>query len=169
VNYTQDPNAPLFLGHLSIAAIIGEALLIILTSQDSLDKPSFIHFNNISFISADDSNCSIKINSEQTDQTYEFTCENVVDYMKWFYTLNQALKITNGEIGRKLRFCNILFNNESNYYSKNKYPALRNLDDSFSYNYLCSEKYIENYNKEKEKELRKSKNSKLIQNKQSEK
>jgi len=42
------------------------------------------------------------------------------------------------------------------------------LDDSFSYNYLCSEKYIENYNKEKEKEIRDSKNSKLIQNKQNE-
>ncbi|OUM56440.1 hypothetical protein PIROE2DRAFT_18959 [Piromyces sp. E2] len=178
VNYSLDPNAPLYIGHLAIAAI-----------------------NDVSYISSDDRKYSIKINSRQSDQNYEFSCKGGVDYDKWLYYLNQAHKITNGEVGRKLRFCNILFNKESSgnrdyiRVTKDDISPVRrdrnesytnstissntnfddmevignmprpnrptllfgnNPDDSFNYNYLCSEKYIENYNKEKENELQDS-------------
>jgi len=159
VNYFYDPNATLFLGHLAIAAINGEALLIILTSKDDLVNPSFIHFKNISYISGDNKNYSININSVEKEQNYDFICEGVVDYNKWLYSLNQAHKISKGEIGRKLRFCNIFFNNkECSDFTK----VSKNND-------YIEENYIEKYNKDKENKIKKTVKSKLSQNKQNEK
>ncbi|ORX55843.1 hypothetical protein BCR36DRAFT_320368 [Piromyces finnis] len=188
VNYSLDPNAPLYLGHLTIAAINGEAVLIVLNSNADLSNPLFIHFSNVSYISSNDRKYSIKINSDHPQQSYEFSCNGGAEYDKWLHCINQAFRITKGELGRKLRFCSILFNKEFN--NKNNVKLIKNEnlptvkriqnclkkenyiesienipkpnppvfslsnnpDDSFNYNYLCSEKYIENYNKEKENE-----------------
>jgi hypothetical protein len=122
-----DPNAPLYLGHLAIAAINGEALLIILTSKADLINPSFIHFKNVSYVSGNDKKYEILIHSDQKDQNYKFSCKDSVEYDKWLYHLNQAHKITNGEAGRKLRFCSLLFNRETR---NNKY--INTCDDKIS-------------------------------------
>jgi hypothetical protein len=114
VNISLDPNAPLYLGHLAIAAINGEALLIILVSKADLLNPTFIHFKNVSYISGNDKKYEISIHSNQKDQNYEFSCKDDVDYDMWLFHLKQAQKITNGETGRKLRFCNFLFDNQYN-------------------------------------------------------
>ncbi|ORX67371.1 hypothetical protein BCR32DRAFT_250430 [Anaeromyces robustus] len=175
-NTLNDPYAPLFIGHLAIASINAEAILIVLSSKVDLDNPTFIHFKktgrklrfcNILF----NKDVDKKLSYKDSDMTLKLTTDNEKD--KTFNTTDS--NITNSLIDIEHEIIRISeqsnddddddeITDEIPSHSEIPKPIIPQnkisddiFNESFNYNYQCCEKYIENYNKEKEMEKEKEK------------